>query len=97
MKARVFGSRGLEMNYGFYCPGCTHLHMLPVTGPKAWGFNGDVVKPTFNPSILRREYYLEEVSDICHSFVTAGKIQFLNDCTHALKGQTVDLAEIDEP
>lgn len=28
---------------------------------------------------------------ICHSFVTAGCIQFLDDCTHALKGQTVEL------
>ncbi len=34
---------------------------------------------------------------ICHSFVgssdgsTPGKIQFLNDCTHALAGKTVDL------
>lgn len=28
---------------------------------------------------------------ICHSFVTAGKIQFLDDCTHDLRGKTVDL------
>lgn len=27
----------------------------------------------------------------CHSFVTDGKIQFLDDCTHALRGQTVPL------
>jgi len=32
----------------------------------------------------------------CHSFVTDGRIQFLDDCTHALKGQTVDLPEIEE-
>ena len=31
---------------------------------------------------------------ICHSFITDGRIQFLNDCTHDLKGQTVDLPEI---
>lgn len=30
---------------------------------------------------------------VCHSFVTAGQIQFLGDCTHALAGQTVPLAE----
>lgn len=29
--------------------------------------------------------------NICHSFVTDGRIQFLNDCTHSLAGQTVDL------
>lgn len=27
----------------------------------------------------------------CHSFVRAGMIQFLSDCTHALAGQTVPL------
>lgn len=27
----------------------------------------------------------------CHSFVRAGQIQFLDDCSHALKGQTVPI------
>ena len=27
----------------------------------------------------------------CHSFVTDGKIRFLNDCTHEMAGETVDL------
>ncbi len=31
---------------------------------------------------------------VCHSFVTDGRIQFLDDCTHALAGQTVDLPEV---
>ena len=30
----------------------------------------------------------------CHSFVRDGKIQFLNDSTHKLAGQTVELPEI---
>lgn len=30
----------------------------------------------------------------CHSFVTEGRIRFLDDCTHALKGQTVDLPPV---
>jgi hypothetical protein len=30
---------------------------------------------------------------VCHSFVKEGRIQFLNDCTHALAGKTVDLPE----
>ncbi len=34
-----------------------------------------------------------KVKQICHSFVTDGRIQFLNDCTHALAGQTVDLPD----
>lgn len=32
----------------------------------------------------------------CHSFVRDGKIQFLGDCSHELKGQTVDLPEYPE-
>jgi hypothetical protein len=76
----------------FSCPGCKRLHMIPVTGPKAWGFNGDLEKPTLTPSILAT---LEGPTwkAICHSFVTDGRIQFLGDCTHALSGQTVDLPE----
>ena len=30
----------------------------------------------------------------CHSFVQAGQIQFLGDCTHALAGQTVPLPDL---
>lgn len=29
----------------------------------------------------------------CHTFVRAGRIEFLSDCTHALAGQTVDLPD----
>jgi len=30
---------------------------------------------------------------VCYSFVTAGRIQFLSDCTHILAGKTVDLPD----
>jgi len=36
-----------------------------------------------------------EKKNVCHSFVTDGKIQFLADCTHALAGQTVPLPDWD--
>lgn len=32
---------------------------------------------------------------ICHSFVTDGRIQYLDDCTHNLTAQTVDIPEWD--
>lgn len=35
----------------------------------------------------------EPLPGVCHSFVTDGRIQFLDDCTHALAGQTVDLPD----
>lgn len=81
-----------------------------ITGAK-WGWNGSMDKPTFTPSILVRYRHPkgysndnpapvgwegEYVDDICHSFITDGKIQFLNDCTHHLAGQTIELTDIDD-
>lgn len=86
------------------CPGCKSWHTLPTDWMPAgyerspypsaenrpsWNFNGDLEKPTFEPSILTRAG-----SNVCHSFVRDGRIQFLGDCTHALAGKTVDLPEI---
>lgn len=44
-----------------------------------------------NPAPLG--YAGEYVVEVCHSFVTEGRIQFLGDCTHALANQTVDLPD----
>jgi hypothetical protein len=33
----------------------------------------------------------ESAPVVCHTFVTDGRIQYLNDCTHALAGQTIDM------
>lgn len=33
------------------------------------------------------------IEDVCHSFVTDGRIRFLGDCTHAFAGQAVDLPD----
>jgi hypothetical protein len=88
--------------WGFDCPGCKMGHELPVqpmphdSTKKGWGFNFDVEKPTFEPSILTRYGYKDGgAHEICHSFVRDGMIQFLGDCTHALAGQTVPLQEVD--
>lgn len=32
---------------------------------------------------------------VCHSFVRAGSIEFLDDCTHSLAGRTVPLPDWD--
>lgn len=31
---------------------------------------------------------------ICHTFVRDGRVEYLNDCTHHLAGQTVDLPDL---
>jgi hypothetical protein len=79
-------------DFVFWCPGCHCGHGVWTSKPNhlgaQWIFNGDMVKPTFQPSLL-----LEAVgkSPRCHSFITDGRIQFLPDCTHALAGQTVEM------
>jgi hypothetical protein len=81
----------------------------PLTGAK-WQWNGSLDSPTFTPSILVRGTVpitdaeadrimageaFEPTPRVCHSFVTAGRIQFLGDCTHELAGQTVDIPDED--
>lgn len=82
----------------FMCPGCGHMHQVTVqsAGRPRWDWNGDADAPTFSPSVFVNApgpLHNPAVSS-CHSFVRDGRIQFLNDCTHALAGQTVDLPDV---
>jgi hypothetical protein len=96
-----------DNRYLFYCEGCQMLHGVNNT----WTFNNDFQKPTFSPSILVRgtqpitdeEHelimigkYIEPRRFVCHSFVTDGRIQYLNDCSHKLAGQTIELKEVED-
>jgi hypothetical protein len=80
----------------FRCPGCGSTHAVRVTGndpgPR-WTYNGDPERPTFSPSIL---VTWGRLSKRCHSFVRAGEIEFLGDCTHELAGKTVPIPPFDE-
>ncbi len=82
------------------------MHHVTVDGSRGWTFNGDGDRPTFSPSVLVKGTVpitdeehaaimtggtIEPKPLVCHSFVTNGCIRFLDDCTHALSGQTVDL------
>jgi hypothetical protein len=85
----------------FDCPGCGMWHgpivkrSTPSQRP-LWDWNGDLEKPTLSPSILVTwEYGEAREKRVCHSFVRAGRIEFLGDCTHKCAGQTVDLPEFD--
>lgn len=79
----------------FYCTGCKVRHAIPVKpDEKGWDFNGDIDNPTITPSILVNKSQLRPGVPLCHSFITDGNIQFLNDCTHELSGQTIPLEEI---
>lgn len=84
----------------FDCPGCKELHGVRVaqTGEKGpvWDWNGSLARPTLAPSLLLTRTMGEAHTPVvCHSFVRDGWIQFLSDCTHELRGQTVELAPVE--
>lgn len=97
MKIRALENpRQREPDHFFQCPGCGFEHGIWTRNPQfnpVWAFDGNMEKPTISPSILVTIGHGDKPSDICHSFVRNGMIQFLDDCTHALKGQTVELPE----
>lgn len=82
--------------YCYWCPGCKHAHCISVKHPAPerprWGFDGNVERPTFTPSI--REYWParpdlgEPERTRCHHFVKAGEIEFLSDSgAHEVRGK----------
>lgn len=92
------------------CDGAHHVNTVDGITPR-WGFNGNVDMPTFTPSVLVKwntpkgftnqnpaplGWQGEREEHVCHSFVTDGHIQFLGDCTHTLRSQTVDLPDFDQ-
>jgi hypothetical protein len=42
------GDEGLH----YWCQGCKSAHSVKTKGNEAWGWNGDVEKPVFTPSVL---------------------------------------------
>lgn len=36
----------------------------------------------------------EPLDQVCHLYVTNGRLIFLSDCTHDLRGQTVDIPDL---
>jgi hypothetical protein len=82
----------------FWCPGCNVAHIIRFTdnaGRPMCYFDGDIDAPTFSPSIMvnRPGQDHDPGVPVCHSYVTKGRILFLQDCTHPLAGQTVDLPD----
>lgn len=111
-KARIWGNWDPEDKKGviaIWCQGCNTYHQIatkePFSNGAVWTFNGDMDRPTFTPSLLVKTGSFaspgfidppEIPPTLCHSFITNGMIQFLGDCTHNLKNQTLELPEIKE-
>lgn len=82
----------------YWCQGCECTHMVNIakdgTRP-AWGFNGNVEKPTLSPSV--RTFWPARTADgehparpeqtRCHHFLRDGVIEFLSDShAHQVRG-----------
>lgn len=92
-----------ETGVSYWCQGCQESHSIPVTGPRAWSWDGNAEAPTFSPSVLvtrpanpeASEEFKEYRSALrCHTFVRNGMVEFLTDCTHSLAGQTQPLPDL---
>lgn len=83
-------SDGTFYGWAIFCPACGYTHIFD----HRWTFNGSHDSPTFTPSMLVTGGKDDNIR--CHSFVTDGQIQFLGDCAHAMRGQTVPLEDLNE-
>lgn len=61
-------------------------------GTGNWTWNGDTEKPTLRPSILND--FRPHDALVNHVWITDGQVIFLNDCSHELAGQTLDLLNV---
>jgi Family of unknown function (DUF6527) len=106
-KLRKYGSADGYTGEGYvhWCPACNEAHAFAVGKPfksgAQWTFNGDVERPTFTPSMNiisnprgHKNHQPNQSTEVCHYFLRDGTIQYLGDCTHALRGQTVPLPDL---
>lgn len=82
---------------GYWCQGCESSHHVrvkksPETPHPCWTWDGDIDAPTFSPSVLCT-YKAPGDKSVCHTFIKAGMVQFLGDCTHSFAGKTVPLPD----
>lgn len=91
--------------YAHWCPGCKHCHSYPVGDAFTtnWTFDGNVVLPSFRPSMRiyiperRREdgTVIPEYTT-CHYYLIDGILQYQGDCRHEYSGKTIPMEPIPE-
>ena len=90
----VVNTDGVHLGWMIFCPACKCGHRFEKG---RWTFDGNYESPTFAPSML---VWWDEgpgrVLRRCHSFVRNGRIEFLGDCLHDMKGTTVELPPMSE-
>jgi len=104
-KVNVLEDSKEELSYSFFCPGCGCSHFFRVRSGRftrmtpnrpadipLWHWNHEPNRPTVSPSI---HVFPNDPSKTCHLFIENGKIRYLSDSYHHLKGQLVEMEEDD--
>lgn len=87
----------IEIRHCYWCPGCDGLHCVRIRdqGPNpsrpSWNWDGNREKPTYEPSQLTT-YGMLDIR--CHTFIRQGQIQYLDDCTHDLRGKMISMVPV---
>ena len=90
----------------FLCPACKFKSGNPMPhniqwqkdNLNTWQFDENYENPSITPSIAITGYQIIDgikINDVCHTWITKGKVKFFDNCTHELKGEKwVELPEI---
>jgi len=84
-----------------YCPACRQMHGFFVDKPNPengahWRWDGNIVAPTFLPSMNITAKDDGEIFYCCHYRLENGQLEYLKDCTHALAGIKMALPPLPE-
>ncbi|HEY6021705.1 MAG TPA: DUF6527 family protein [Candidatus Paceibacterota bacterium] len=84
-----------EKKLYFYCEACDDLHHIVYErigdhfDPYIWVWNKSYSQPTISPSIL-----VMTPDSRCHLFVKRGQLEYLQDCSHHLRGKITPMHHI---
>lgn len=101
IKDREESTDSKVIGYSFHCPGCEIEHKIFLYPYKSqtgasWDFVGTLKKPSVVPDIVNKRQLDNGSEELCHLHLLAGKLWFLNNCTHKLAGEVIDLEDIVE-
>ncbi|HET7486825.1 MAG TPA: DUF6527 family protein [Acidimicrobiales bacterium] len=84
------------MQLFMWCPGCDGAHAVEIESPPVrWEWDRNLDSPTISPSILVNGSEPRHPGrPRCHSYVRAGRWEFLGDSEHPLAGQTVAMVAL---
>lgn len=82
-----------QLNHMIFCPACKCGHGFDTD---RWVFNGDMVKPTLSAlpghtCSVMVQHRRQGLQVVCHYHINDGMIEFCNDCSHDMRGKTVQL------